>query len=62
MNNSDNLIYPLYNAIKFKIGYYINKLSNRIRCEHLEYHDVYCNISGLYMFSKCNNCGKKRYI
>lgn len=55
-----NVLYTLLGAVNFKIGKYINKLSNRIRCEHLQYSDVYCKDTGLFMYGKCCNCGKKR--
>lgn len=56
-----NVLYTLLGAVNFKFRKYINKLSNRIKCEHLQYNDVYCNDTGLFMYGKCCNCGKKRW-
>jgi len=56
---SSNVLYTLLGAVNFKFRKYINKLSNRIKCEHNQYTDVYCNDTGLFMYGKCSNCGKK---
>lgn len=52
----------LLKAIKFKLSLILNKLTNRIRCEHLHYIDVNCYHTGLFMYQECTNCGKKKYI
>jgi len=56
-----NVLYTLLGAVNFKLSKYINKLSNRIKCEHLHYTDSYCKDTGLFMYGKCCNCGKKRW-
>ena len=55
------VLYTLLGAVNFKFRKYINKLSNRIKCEHLHYSDIYCKDTGLFMYGKCCNCGKKRW-
>lgn len=59
MNKKSN---PLLIAIKFRINKFINKLANRISCEHTHYYDVYCEDTGLFLYSKCSNCGKKKSV
>lgn len=60
MNKSSNALYTLFNAINYKITKQINKLSNRIKCDHLHYNNVYCKDTGLFMYKECDNCSKKR--
>jgi hypothetical protein len=61
LKQNSNVLYTLLCAVNFRFKKYINKLSNRIRCEHNKYQNLYCNDTGLFMYGKCINCGKKRY-
>lgn len=61
ISKSINILCILLDALNVKFRRHINKLSNRIKCEHLQYYDVYCKDTGLFMYCKCCNCGKKKY-
>jgi len=61
LKQNNNVLYTLLCAVNFRFKKYINKLSNRIKCEHNQYQDIYCNGTGLFMYGRCINCGKKRY-
>ncbi len=55
-----NVFSTLFGAISTKFKRGIDKLSNRISCEHLIYTDVHCIHTGLFLYKQCNNCGKKK--
>lgn len=58
---SNNEIYILLKSVNIKFKRWLNKLSNRLQCEHLLYKDIHCYHSGLFMYKECCNCGKKKY-
>jgi len=40
----------------------LRKIRKRMKCEHQNYVDVHCVDTGLFMYQKCENCGKKKYL
>ena len=49
----------LYASFKMRINNYLEKITRRINCDHHSYSGVYCIDTGLYMYKRCNECGKK---
>ena len=54
-----NGLYMLLYAFKMRFNNYCEKIANRITCTHEDWEGVYCLDTGLFMYKRCKNCGKK---
>jgi len=46
---------------KFVLNY-IEKIKKRYYCKHLIYQEINCYHTGIFMYHKCVECGKKKII
>ena len=51
----------LLHAFKMRLVRWFHVLVNRISCEHNSWENIYCYHTGVFMYKKCKNCGKKNH-